>query len=247
MRRSILIVLTLVVAAGFSGTPAQDDPIPRGGLSLAAELEVQQVLLEEDLDRYERLTMRRSDLTSRLAALYQALDTAIQNGGGESLEQLETLTEQVGELEGERSELFAAQRLLIDRIRERTRTIELLDDQLANMPATVRALTGPLIGTWDVIFLPSQQLGIFELSQTGTLINGTYMLDGGWTGSLQGTLINRKVYMIRIDSKKGRMMELEGYLADDGVNIRGTWLSYEVLGGDGARGQWSAEKRETDE
>jgi hypothetical protein len=95
--------------------------------------------------------------------------------------------------------------------------------------------------------MPVQQHGSFTFSQTGTLISGTYILDGGWTGSLQGTLINRKVYLERIDSKKGRMMELEGYLAADGVAIRGTWLSYEVIGGDGARGQWSAEKQDSEE
>jgi len=225
---------------------AQQEGIPRGGLSLLAELEVQRILLDEDLERYDRLRAKRADLAGRLAALYRALDTAVQDESGGSLEEVETLAEQVGEVEAERAALLTTQRLLIDRIRERQRTVGLIEEKLAAMPDIQRSLAGPLVGTWDVIFLPGQQRGTFTFSQTGTLINGTYALDGGWTGSLQGTLINRKVYMVRIDSKKGRMMELEGFLSADGMSIRGTWLSYEVIGGDGARGQWSAEKRDSD-
>jgi len=110
-------------------------------------------------------------------------------------------------------------------------------------------VTGPgMAGCAENIvpLLPAQQQGIFTLTQTGTLVNGTYTLEGGWEGSLQGTLINRKIFLVRIDSRKGRMMELEGYLAADEISIRGTWLSYEVLGGDGSRGQWSADKLDTE-
>jgi hypothetical protein len=246
MRHSSAILVVLVLSMSGLVSWAQEGAIPRGGLSLSAELDVQRILLSEDLERYDRLTSKRSDLTGRLAALYRALDTAVQDEGGGSLEEVETLTEQVGEVEAERAELLTTQRLLIDRIRERRRAIGLIEERLAAMPDNQSGLAGALVGTWDVIFLPAQQRGTFTFSQTGTLINGTYSLDGGWTGSLQGTLINRKVYMVRIDSKKGRMMELEGFLAGDGFGIRGTWLSYEVIGGDGARGQWSAEKRDSD-
>jgi hypothetical protein len=77
----------------------------------------------------------------------------------------------------------------------------------------------------------------------GTLVSGTYELDGGWSGSLQGTLVDRKVFLVRIDSKLGRMMELEGFLAAEGDRVRGTWLNYELAGGEGSTGHWSATKR----
>ena len=63
--------------------------------------------------------------------------------------------------------------------------------------------------------MPLEQHGLFVLRQAGTLVSGTYELDGGWTGSLQGTLVNRKVFLVRIDSKLGRMMELEGFLSGE--------------------------------
>jgi hypothetical protein len=91
--------------------------------------------------------------------------------------------------------------------------------------------------------MPLEQHGLFVLRQAGTLVSGTYELDGGWTGSLQGTLVNRKVFLVRIDSKLGRMMELEGFLSGEETLVRGTWLNYELAGGEGASGHWSARKR----
>jgi hypothetical protein len=38
-------------------------------------------------------------------------------------------------------------------------------------------------------------------------------------------------------------MEFEGYLSGDGVQIRGSWLSYELADGEGANGDWSARRR----
>jgi hypothetical protein len=81
------------------------------------------------------------------------------------------------------------------------------------------------------------------LRQEGTLVSGTYELDGGFSGSLQGTLVNRKVLLHRIDSRLGKSMELEGYLSADGRSIRGSWLNYELAGREGARGQWLAQRR----
>jgi hypothetical protein len=140
--------------------------------------------------------------------------------------------------------MLSRQNRLIDGIRQRRRATALIEEELASLQGRQQRRPGGMLdGMWDVQLLPSGQEGSFMLSLSGTVISGTYQLDGGWTGSLQGTLVNRKVYMVRIDSKKGRMMELEGYVASDGTRITGTWLSYELAG---ASGQWSAEKREED-
>jgi len=92
--------------------------------------------------------------------------------------------------------------------------------------------------------MPIEQRGSCVLRQTGAVVSGTYRLQGGYSGSLQGTLVNRQVYLVRIDSQLGKMMELEGFLSSDGKQIRGTWLNYELAGADGARGHWSATLRE---
>ncbi|HXV75742.1 MAG TPA: hypothetical protein VD788_05430, partial [Candidatus Polarisedimenticolaceae bacterium] len=61
--------------------------------------------------------------------------------------------------------------------------------------------------------------------------------------SLQGTLVKRKVYLVRIDSELGKSMELEGFLSTDGSTIKGSWLNFELAGAEGSTGQWSATKR----
>jgi hypothetical protein len=239
MRRygSILMAVTALLAC--SAGWAQDRAVPPTGFALAAELEVHRILLDEDLTRFEELRVKRSELTSRLEGLYEILDAAVLDDG----EQAEAVFEQVGVAEAERDELLSRQSSLIDSIRQRRRTIALLEEKLATLPGRPQRQGGMLDGIWDVQLLPTGQEGTFMLTLSGTVVSGTYQLDGGWTGSLQGTLVNRKVYMVRIDSKKGRMMELEGYLASDGMRVTGTWLSYELAG---ASGQWSAEKREED-
>ena len=62
--------------------------------------------------------------------------------------------------------------------------------------------------------------------------------------SLQGTLVNRKVYLIRIDSQLGRSMEMEGVLSVEGDRIRGSWLNYDLSAEGGAEGQWTASRTE---
>ena len=51
------------------------------------------------------------------------------------------------------------------------------------------------------------------------------------------------MFLVRIDSKLGRMMEFEGYLSRDDQRIRGSWLNYEMAGVEGGAGQWTAERR----
>jgi hypothetical protein len=91
--------------------------------------------------------------------------------------------------------------------------------------------------------MPAEHRGTFDLKQTGTLVTGVYRMEGGFDGSVEGTLINRKVFLVRIDSQLGKSMELEGSLTSDGKQIRGSWLRYELAGGKGGSGQWSARKR----
>lgn len=221
--------------ASVSNTGAAD--------AVSATLEVERTLLKEDLVRYDRIVAERAQSAARLADLYQSLDSAIRSASPPPSATLDDLVAQAEKSEQERAEWLGASRALLERIRDRMRRIDLLEDRLASLQVRASEAAGPMSGRWDVVLLPSNQRGTFALSQHGTLVGGTYSLEGGWTGSLQGTLVNRKVFLIRIDSKMGRSMELEGYLSGDGTQVRGTWLSYELSGKTGAAGQWSAVRR----
>jgi hypothetical protein len=236
-------ILALFAAVG---TVAQEQiPVPAAGpaAAIAAEIEVERSLLAEDLDRYDRLVRKRDLLASRLAEIYRTLDAAVRSGVGATPEQVDALLEQLGRTEAERNGLLANEITLVEHIRDRRRRIVLLLEQMELLEGREQHEAGALTGTWDVVLMPLEQHGLFVLRQAGTLVSGTYELDGGWTGSLQGTLVNRKVFLVRIDSKLGRMMELEGFLSGEEIVIRGTWLNYELAGGEGASGHWSARKR----
>jgi len=242
---TIALVWFLVLAAAGGAAAQEQVSAPEGGAAaaVAAEIEVERTLLTEDLDRYDRLVRKRDLTLSRLGEIYRTLDAAVRSGVGATPEQMDALLEQLGRAEAERDELLTQGTALVEQIRERRRRVVLLLEQMELLEGRERQEAGALTGTWDVVLLPLEQRGLFVLRQTGTLVSGTYELDGGWTGSLQGTLVNRKVFLVRIDSKLGRMMELEGFLSGEQDLIRGTWLNYELAGGEGANGHWSAQKR----
>ena len=225
--------------------PVADEDGPRGpaSVAVAADLSVEETLLGEALVRYQALSDRRGRLLNRLAELYSELDRVVQAVGAVTSLSVEAVLLQIDVAEGERSRMQATERVLIESIVTSARRVDLLQDQLAELESGEDLHEGELAGEWQVVFMPLQHRGTFRLRQSGTIVSGTYNLDGGWSGSLQGTLVNRKVYLVRIDSKLGKSMELEGVLSSDGETIRGTWLNYELGAGDGSSGQWSANKR----
>jgi hypothetical protein len=235
-------LLALPALVGTASIPSEA-AAPGAAEAIASTLDVEKTLLKEDQARQEKIALDRAQWGSRLSDLYAALDTAVHRDDDAAPGVIEELSSRLEQAERELSGVLSEQRALVDRIRERMRRIDLLEGQLAALQARSTEASGPVAGRWDVVFLPSNQRGTFVLSQAGTLVGGTYTFEGGWTGSLQGTMVNRKVFLERIDSKLGRSGEFEGYLSSDGTQIRGTWLRYDLSGDGAANGQWSAVRR----
>jgi len=122
--------------------------------------------------------------------------------------------------------------------------IDLLGERIGRLRKTLPSDNESLTGVWDISYLPSGDKGVYSLRQSGTLLVGEYTLEGGWKGSLQGTFVDGKVLLHRIDSKLGRSSDLEGSLAPDGRTIRGTWQNFILSGGQPSAGQWVARKRQ---
>lgn len=223
--------------------PGDPPPAPPAVEAISATLDVERTLLKEDLERHERMTAERSRLGARLTELYGDLDAALRRSDSQVAKATEDLSSKIQEQELARADLVKDERALLDRIQDRLRRIRLLEERMLTLQDRVQEVAGPLAGKWEVVLLPLDQRGLFSLAQSGTLITGTYQLDGGWSGSLQGTLVNRKVHLERIDSKLGRSAEFEGYVSSDGSRIRGTWRSYELSAQEPASGQWSASRR----
>ena len=89
--------------------------------------------------------------------------------------------------------------------------------------------------------------GTHDIVWDGTSDQGSQVASGVYFYRLETKDYHqvRKVFLVRIDSKLGRMMELEGFLSGEETVIRGTWLNYELAGGEGASGHWSARKRDS--
>jgi hypothetical protein len=210
---------------------------------------VEQTLLTTSLREYQKLGMRRDEIEARLASLHEALDAAVIDEKSAASGRLDLLIDQVARVVGEREALFDNERALLDRISEGRKRAQLLALQVSELEGreVQKVEEGALTGTWDLVLMPVEQRGSARLKQDGAVVTGTYQLAGGWSGSLQGTLVNRKVFLVRIDSKLGRMMEFEGYLSRDNQRIRGTWLNYEVSGAEGGTGQWVAERRDDED
>lgn len=243
MRRAmtIMAILALGLVSTVSHSPAADRP------TLEAMMEVEQALLTEDMEKMRALASDRLQVELQLRTMHRTLGAILGSPGEENVVQAELIFRQIEGAEASRRMIFAAQQELVGRIIGRKRKLELMDEQLGVTGPREEVDAGPLNGTWRVVMMPREQNGAFNLVQSGTLVSGTYTLAGGWSGSLQGTLVNRKVYLVRIDSKLGKSMEFEGSISGDGRTISGTWLNYDLGGQGGAQGQWTATRVDQDE
>jgi len=233
----LALCLSLAGGAGFAQEP---DETREEGLRLALELEA--TLLAEDMEEHEGLARRRAQLEDRVVRIQTAMLEALRDEQRPA-DEIRGHLHDLEIAEGDRGAAVEQQRHLVQRILERRRKLELLAERLAAVDGTPRR-AGVLTGTWTLTMLPSDQKGTFYLRQAGTLVSGTYVLDGGFSGSIEGTLIDRKVFLERIDSKLGRMMEFEGVLSADRKMIRGSWLNRELAGAESASGHWSAVRRD---
>ncbi len=239
MRNTLLCVVLIVVGVTghdlLADNPAAD--------ALLAVVEVERSMLDDERERYQTLKRRRAEIDREIAAAYEMLDAALAERAVPKGGRLARIADQLARASATRDGILAVERVVVDRIAGHLQRLELLGLQIDSLDAREET-RGALTGDWDLVLMPATQRGSISLVQTGAIVRGTYELEGGWIGSLEGTLVNRKVFLVRIDSKLGKSMELEGYLSGDGRTIRGSWLNYELAGSDGATGQWSAQRRD---
>jgi hypothetical protein len=254
----ITLMATVLLVASAAGQEAGDraasnripDSLIRpeavlGALTgLEVDREIDEQALVDDLQRLARWRGRRDAAVERLRRLYEELDVAINLGENiETTGASEDLESQLLEAEAAIGVLGHEGRALRMRIQDRRRRLAALaesaGDLIALLPDDVESLTG----VWDVRFIPTDEHGVISLYQTGTLLNGEYVLGGGWHGSLQGTVVDGKVFLERIDAVKGRFAELRGQVGTAGDSIRGTWLERDMTANRPVEGSWIADKR----
>jgi len=241
--------------------------------SLQTGLEVESRLLHRTELRHEELQRMRDEAAARVVKLYAELDhlfnqyqaalhgkqgkNGAEPGAKPDLSERETeqspeaLEAQLQEKEeevlaAERAEAFVRDegRRMREQVHLQREKIALISQRIDSLRAGLPSHKDSLTGIWDLTMLPGGEKGVFALFQSGTLVTGQYVLDGPFQGSLDGTLIERKLLLHRIDSRLGRSMDYSGFLSLDGQAIKGTWENYDLSNGQPHTGSWSARRRQ---
>lgn len=185
------------------------------------------------VDVARRLEVATGDLVSASRAVADVAGRA-----DTSAEEVGRREDAMAAAEQEVRTLLDRRRLLVDRILERRRNIALLDAELRGKSrgAAVDVLTG----RWNVTMEPGEQRGVFRFALDGSLVSGDYTLEGGFSGSLRGTLVGDRLRVERVDSQLGFVAIFHGRLARDGSSLAGTWESTTFGVGAAGAGRWRA-------
>lgn len=234
--------------------------------SLQTEYQVDALMLQRMDEKHGDNRVAVDEAARRVVVLYGELDSLMTlyrealgardagegdgEPGGEARKDPAALEAEMETLE---AEIMAAERLeaslredgrrLRTEMKVRRERLGLLAQRIDALEASIPSQREAVTGVWDLTMLPGGERGVFALFQSGTIVKGQYVLDGPFNGSLDGTLIDRKIMLHRIDSRLGRSMDFSGFLSADGEMIRGSWENYDLSDGQARTGSWSARRR----
>jgi hypothetical protein len=248
--RLLTVGLTMIAVRPAAGAEIEADSLrPEQALlaifALETQIQTENTLVDRVEDQYKANLEERTRYRTRLERLAADLDTAW--AAPEEATDAEALARADDELERLEKAMVLAwdegRRLRREILTGRAR-LAILRGRLAELSATLPATAESLTGYWDVRLLSGGERGVFFLVQSGAVLSGEYGLEGGYKGSLQGTYVDGQVMLQRIDTRLGRIMDLDGTVAADGKSIRGTWRRHDLSSGRPATGAWSATRRE---
>jgi hypothetical protein len=228
------LVLTLLAVALAT---AQDTAATRSAAALQIEtdLRLERKLLALDLAAFREARTLETRTRDQVATVAGRLDQALASD-----------TVALGTLEGLHLELssaraasqIAADRVewQIQRLEDRLRRIGFLEGE-AGRPGTP---TDPISGTWRVAVMPQNQAGTWTLALNGTLVTGSYKMNGGAAGSFRGTYSDNRLRLERVDATRGFDSVFLGSVDAATGRLSGSWTAQDLASGQPAQGQWSA-------
>ncbi len=228
-RAAAAVVLCAVLRGVLPAADASD--------AVKAELARERKRLTSDARTLSEISRRLETALNQLAAASRAVsDSAAKNDGADDIAHRE---DAVSDSEQEVRALLERRRLLVDRIVERRRSITALEAELQ-----IRKPADAVSGRWAVTLDPGSQRGVFRMTLEGTIVTGEYTLDGGYTGSLRGTLVNDRLRLERVDSRLGFSAVFYGRVTRDASSIAGTWEATTFGSGTEGAGIWKAVREE---
>lgn len=209
---------------------------------LEMQIEVEERLLDRSRQAYRRARNLQRQEEDRLTSLEARLDDLLESNRPDrnALRRLEDSVRETRVVATDRAERATELR---EQIENQIARIEVLSDLRTNLPR----VEDPLSGEWQLRVFPQGQMGMMDLDLDGTLVTGTYVLDGGFSGSLRGTLVGNHVRLERIDAERGFDIVYEGELDRTTGRIEGGWRATQLNRPGPAGGEWVAQRSEPEE
>ena len=178
--RSFLLLFLLLPPAMGAQEPASSSAASPAGVQTALRLERR--LLSLDLVSYNEIRERERRAREAVSAVLGRLDQTLASEAM-SLGTLETLRDQLAAAREAAHTAEARLNSQLENLQERMRRIAVLEGDSGPLrPADA------LTGRWRVTVLPQSFTATFDLRLNGTVVSGTYQIDGGGSGSFRGSL-----------------------------------------------------------
>lgn len=233
---SVLLALTIALPAGSAG-PLRSDGVSEF-LLLSLDMEKKGAL--DDLQDLDRITARISRADEDFGAAMQRLVRLAREMTSDR-QAVSNAEDALVEAEGRVRAEQERRRELTTKLAERVRRIAALRSEILRRREAGRSPDDPLSGRWEILINPGPVHGIFRLILDGTLVWGDYTLDGGFRGSLRGTLVADRLSLERIDSEQGFDARFWGRLNAAQRRITGTWEATALAPAVGpVAGSWTA-------
>jgi len=177
--------------------------------ALRAMLETEKELMHRDRQDYAAAREQERSAVEEVEEATQNLDAALAGTAADSLETLESLDVR-RRVARATAEIFSSRAEELRRnLLERTRHLATLEGRLARFAGILDA-SDPITGRWSVTIASPRQSGTFQLRLDGTVVSGTYEMEGGRRGSVRGTYVGKMLRIERIDTSRGLDGVLEG-------------------------------------
>jgi len=229
-----LLIVTGVAAASIAATSAT--------VGLREQVRLQEMVLDGYLGDLADQSARMQEAWSRVDRATGDLVRALEQG--ESLDSLRLRSEDLRQAESDLDMLLLDSQRIRGQILGARMLIAAAEEEIRRLEGEPGEVADPLTGTWRLAVEPGGLEGTAYLQLEGTLVQGTYELAGGWSGSFRGTLVARKVRLERIDSRIGFAAIFYGRLVDtdEGPRLQGTWEATQLARGLPSSGTWISEK-----
>jgi len=234
MRRPTVALVLLLALLTPLMAAAQDEPAaPPASAANQVELRLEERLLSLDLLNYNQTRDRERQAGLHVAEVLNRLDQTLASDSV-SLGTLESLHDELAVARGAAHAAEDKLNLQIEKLQERLRRIALLEGDTGAPARPADAVSG----RWRVTILPMSSTATFDFRLDGTVINGTYKIDGGTSGSFRGTFAAGNLRLQRIDAQGGTDSVWLGTVANG--RITGTWTANELAAGQPTQGNWTA-------